>query len=272
MALTDLVGPAVNAVSNAFNGAFALIQPVGRSIDRIVPDVVIEESHSDESAITFDPVQGGSNVSDHVIDRPPSVEIRGGFSNSSAGYVGYVQEQYQALLKLKASKRPFSLSTGKRAYKSMLIQAIQVVTDQHSEYVLMFRAILVNVNIVRGSSAADPSTTAASSDQANQANPSKTAGTTNAGTIEAKPIDAQSFAGSYGPGSALNPGTDVAAGSIGDTSFGAVGQSLSGLSPPTGGVDVGELVATDPSTGGVVSTVPASPGYNPFAVGAFGGT
>jgi len=269
MALTDLVGPAINALS----GAIASIQPIGRSIGEIYPDVVIEEGHRDESIVTAEPVQGGAIVTDHIFDRPPSVEIRGGFSNSSAGYVGYVQEQYQALLKLKASKRPFFLSTGKRGYQNMVIQAIAVTTDSRSENVLMFTAICVNINIVRTASAAsDPTTASPAASQADQANPSSTAGVSNSGTIEARPVDAQSFAGAYGPGSNLNPGSAAAPGSIGDSSFGAVGSGLSGLSaPPLVSTDVGELIATGPG-GNVVSTVPASPGYNPFATGTFGGT
>lgn len=270
MAITDLVGPALNAVS----GAIALIQPVGRSIGDIFPDVVIEESHSDESIVTQDPVQGGSIVTDHIFDRPPVVAIRGGFSNSSAGYIGYVQEQYQALLRLKAKKTPFFLSTGKRSYRSMVVQALQVVTDPRSEYVLMFTAICVNINIVRGSSASsDPSTAAPAANQADQANPAGSAGVSNSGTISANQVGDTAFAGAYGPGSSLNPGSGVSAGAIGDSSFGAVGEGLAGISaPPLGEVDVGELVASDPATGQILGTVPASPGYNPFATGAFGGT
>ncbi len=271
MALTDLVGPALGQVS----GALAMIQPIGRSIADIYPDVVIEESHSDESIVTRDPVQGGSVVTDLIFDQSPIVAIRGGFSNSSAGYEGYIQEQYQELLALKASKRPFFLSTGKRAYRRMVIQALQVVTDPRSEYVLMFTAICVNINIVRGSSSAasDPTTAGPAASQSDQANPAGSAGVSNAGTVAANPVGETAFAGAYGPGSSLNPGSGVAAGSVGDSSFGAVGSGLAGISaPPVGAVDVGEATFSDPATGNVLGTTPASPGYNPFATGAFGGT
>lgn len=276
MAITDLVGPVVDALTDSV----ALIQPVGRSIADIYPDVVIEEGHADESIVTQDPVQGGSIVTDHIFDRPPTVAIRGGFSNSSAGYVGYVQEQYQALLKLKASKKPFFLSTGKRPYRNMVIQALQVVTDSRSEYVLMFTAICVNINIVKGSSAAsDPSTAAPAANQSDQADPASTAGVSNSGTVSANPVSETAFAGAYGPGSALNPGSGVAAPSATEANSGAtfsatlggtIGGS-SGFSPaaPISGFDAGEVTFSDPSTGAVVATTPP---YNPFAVGAFGGT
>jgi hypothetical protein len=267
MAITDLVGP---VIGGAVGSALALIQPVGRSIGQIFPDVVIEESHADESIVTQDPVQGGALVTDHIFDRPPLVAIRGGFSNSSAGYVGYVQEQYQELLRLKAAKTPFFLSTGKRPYRDMVIQAIQVVTDPRSEYVLMFTAICVHINIVKGSTAGnDPTTGGPASNQANQTDPAASAGVSNSGTVAANPVSETAFAGAYGPGSVLNPGSGVAAGSIGDGSFGAVSEGLSGISaPPTAVGEVGELTVE----GLPEATVPASPGYNPFATGAFGGT
>jgi hypothetical protein len=273
MPVTDLVGPALDAISDAI----ALIQPVGRSIGQIYPDVTIEEGHQDESIVTADPVQGGALVTDHIFDRPPSVVIRGGFSNSSAGYVGYVQEQYQELLKLKASKTPFSLSTGKRPYEGMVIQALSVVTDPHSEYVLMFVANCVHINIVKDAKASDPSTAAPASDPANQADPSATAGVSNSGSVSTSQVGETAFAGAFNPGAfSETPSTaDLNSGSaLGGTLGGSAGFSLSGVSPPplaTG--EVGELTASDPAGNALPgATVPASPGYNPFATGAFGGT
>lgn len=214
MPLIDLVGPALDSVTDgAFSGALAMIQPQGRSIGQIFPDVVIEEGHRDESIITQEPVEGGAVVSDHVIDRPPTVEIRGGFSNSTAGYVGYVQEQYQALLALKASKKPFKLSTGKRLYKSMLINRIAVITDPHSEYTLMFVASCQFVNIVQTqSSGAGTDTTAAATSQSDQANPASTAGVSNAGNVEAQGVGSQAFAGSFSPGGTGSPSFDLSGG------------------------------------------------------------
>lgn len=253
--------------------SYALIQPSARAIGQIYADVTVEENHRDESVITRHPVEGGATIGDHAFDLPPLVEIRGGFSNSTAGYVGYVQEQYQALLALKASKRPFALYTGKRRYQDMLIAGISVITDPRTENVLMFTAVCQHITIVRTQTSRGGNGTdaAPASDPSNQADPASTGSVTNAGNVEAQGVGSQAFAGAYGPGSSLNPGSGVASSAIGDTSFGAVGESLSGLSPaaPVSGFDAGEITFSDPATGEVLGTTPP---YNPFATGAFGGT
>ncbi|MDE9571261.1 phage baseplate protein, partial [Xenorhabdus bovienii] len=58
------------------------------------------------------------------------------------------KEIYEQLLKLKASKEPFDVTTGKRQYKNMLIRAIEVTTDKTSENVLMVTLTLREVIIV----------------------------------------------------------------------------------------------------------------------------
>lgn len=253
--------------------SYALIQPGARAIGQIYADVTVEENHRDESVITRHPVEGGATIGDHAFDLPPLVEIRGGFSNSTAGYVGYVQQQYQALLALKASKRPFVLFTGKRRYKDMLIAGISVITDPRTENVLMFTAVCQHITIVRTqtSSSGSGGDAAPASNPSDQADPASTGSVSNSGNVEAQGVGSQAFAGAYGPGSSLNPGSGSAPGSIGDSSLGAVGEGLSGLSQPAPvlGVDAGEITFSDPSTGEVLGTTPA---YNPFATGAFGGT
>lgn len=236
--------------------SYALIQSSARAIGQIYADVTVEESHRDESVITRHPVEGGATIGDHAFDLPPIVEIRGGFSNSTAGYVGYVQEQYQALLALKASKQPFDLYTGKRRYQDMLIAGISVVTDPRTEFVLMFTVVCQHITIV---------STQTSSSPGSQADPASTGGVTNGGNVEGQDVGSQAFAGSFNPGN-----TNIDGGTLNSPSFTA---SMDGISPPTATAEVGELTATDAAGNALPeATVPASPGYNPFATGAFGGT
>lgn len=60
----------------------------GRSIETIMPDVVLEEIHRDDLIITDHPVEKGAGTSDHAFKRPEEVEIRCGWSNSPAEYEG----------------------------------------------------------------------------------------------------------------------------------------------------------------------------------------
>lgn len=244
--------------------SYALIQPSARAIGQIYADVTVEENHRDEVIITQHPVEGGGVITDHAFKRPAELEIRCGFSNSSAGYVGYVQEQYRALLSLQLARQPFTVYTGKRRYRNMIIRGISVVTDPHSENTLMATVALQEVIIV------STQTTSAGSGQgggsgtpggnADQANPASTGSITNGGNVSTVDVGPQAFSGAFSPGSTAAPG-DLGLG-------GAVGEGLSGLSAPTYSVDVGEMTIQDGETGEILNQgpEPAQP-LNVFGAG-----
>ncbi len=125
----------------------------------IVPSVVISEKHMDATEITEHPVQRGAAISDHAYDRPSEVTMELGFAGggslidmfdlgTGASLGKSPKEVYQQLIKLKSSKEPFDITTGKRQYKNMLIRAIEVTTDKTSENVLMVTLTLREVIIV----------------------------------------------------------------------------------------------------------------------------
>jgi hypothetical protein len=115
---------------------YALISSTTRAIGTIIPDIVTEELNRDESVITDHPVDTGTAISDHVFDLPSQVEMRCGFSNSTAQTEGYVQAVYQEFLALRATRQPFNVTTGKRQYSNMLIRSLAVQTDASSEFAL----------------------------------------------------------------------------------------------------------------------------------------
>lgn len=131
---------------------YALISTGKRQIGTMIPNVVLEEIHRDELQITQHPVESGSPVSDHAFMQPVSVEMRCGWSNSTARSEGYVQAVYSALQALQQARQPFSVTTGKRSYNDMLIRSLIVRTDPDSEYALMVIALLQQVTIVGSAS------------------------------------------------------------------------------------------------------------------------
>jgi len=246
--------------------SYALIQPSARAIGQIYADVTVEENHRDEVIITQHPVEGGGVITDHAFKRPAELEIRCGFSNSSAGYVGYVQEQYRALLSLQLARQPFTVYTGKRRYRNMIVRGISVVTDPHSENTLMATVALQEVIIVStqttaaqqgNTQAGGTATPGASGDQAN---PASTGGITNGGNVSTVDVGPQAFSGAFSPGSTAEPG-DLGLG-------GAVGEGLSGLSASNYSVDVGEMTIQDGETGEIRNQgpEPAQP-LNVFGAG-----
>lgn len=65
-----------------------------RKIGTIIPDVTIEESHSDRLTVTQHPIVDGTQIADHAFRLPPTITMRLGFSNSNvvgAGVQGFTE-------------------------------------------------------------------------------------------------------------------------------------------------------------------------------------
>jgi hypothetical protein len=143
-------------------GNVALIAGGQRSIGGIYPHVTMEEVHEDRLQITQHPIDTGTPVTDHSFMQPYTVEIRCGWSDSTAATQGFVQTVYQELLALQASRQPFAVRTGKRAYTSMLMASLGVKTDPDSEYALMVTIIAQQIIIVGSSATSSSSPTSGS--------------------------------------------------------------------------------------------------------------
>lgn len=231
----------------ALDGNYAYITAAGRSIGNIIPDVVVEEAHQDRLVITQHPVEGGGLISDHAYKMNPVVEIRAGFSDSSAGQAGYSRERYDALRQIQDAKQLISVYTGKRAYRNMLPAGIAIVTDEKTENSLIAILALEQLTLVSvQTTSADTATPA--SDPANQADPASTGSVANMGSVDGIGQGSQSFAGAFNPGN-FNPDGGVA----GTGSFGfdplpgspALAANLDGISPAMS-VTLPEISVTAP--------------------------
>ncbi len=156
----------------------------GRSLAGIIPNVVLEESHTDELTITNHPVERGASITDHAFKNPSQVTVHYGFGQSGAllsalSGASDPKTVYQQLLDIQASRIPFDLVTGKRSYSNMLIATLSETTDLQSENVLIVTATMREILIVDTSVV-----TLAPADA--QASPEKTAGAENAGTKQAQ--------------------------------------------------------------------------------------
>jgi hypothetical protein len=115
----------------------AFFVPHRRSIGGIVAEVTIDEQGSDDVQITEHPVEQGAPIADHAFKRPSIVTIRAGWSRQYAWDLSAESGVYGLLLSWQAALLPFDVITGKRNYTNMLIERLQVQTDQHSEFALM---------------------------------------------------------------------------------------------------------------------------------------
>lgn len=154
---------------------YALISSPMRAISFLIPDVVIEELHTDDLAVTDHPVETGAAISDHAFKLPARVEIRCGWSNSNAEAEGYVQQINAALISLQAKREPFTVYTGKRVYQNMLAGRVGVETNAEAENALLVSIGLREVIITQ------TQTTGAA--QSAQAMPEKTGSISETGTV-----------------------------------------------------------------------------------------
>jgi len=183
--------------------ATAFIQPP-RAIGFIIPECVVQETHSDRLQVTQHPVELGAAISDHAFVLPFEVSIRFGFSGvagpaarfgfgSGAGsFPGVMIGIYAALQGLMQQREPFVIITGKRLYQNMLLTDMEVTTDQHTENVLMVEAHCQQVIIVATSSV--PATPAQ-----NQQLAPKTIEQTSLGSVQLQPVSQPTVAG-FGSG------------------------------------------------------------------------
>ena len=127
-----------------------------RAIGTVIPQVLIEEVNRDDVEITKHPVEFGSPITDHSYKQPVEVMLRVGWSNAG-NYPGYINDVYNALLDLQASRQPFDVFTGKRHYTNMLFASlIQVTNEGSSDHALMVQALLREIIIVSTSAVQAP--------------------------------------------------------------------------------------------------------------------
>lgn len=148
-----------------------------RRIDQVHATLVVEESGTDDLEMTQHPVQRGANITDHAYVKPSQLSMRIMFDDSEIP----LEESYQNLLDLQASREPFEIITGKRMYRNMLFKSIGVTTDKATEQVLAVSCSFQQVILV------DVTVTTVPPRRVQKA-PGKTGGTDKAGPKQAKPV------------------------------------------------------------------------------------
>lgn len=190
----DLLKGAAPAIAGGLVSALFMTR---RSIGGIIPDVTIEEHHTDSLTITDHPVEQGAAITDHAFKNPAEVTMYVAWSNASlllssvvggsifSGRLNDVTDLYGKLLTLQESRVPFDLVTGKRTYNNMLIKQIANTTDKDSENALFLSIHMRQVIIVETS-------TVFLAPTENQATPADTGPVENTGTQQPIPSTNQS--------------------------------------------------------------------------------
>ncbi len=109
-------------------------------------DVVLSEQHTDELTITHHPVEQGADITDHAFCEPAQLTIKGGMKSADQSTL---KEYYNELRTLQSSREPFTVVTGKRSYKNMLMKRLSLTTDCNTENILQFTAHLEQIIIAQ---------------------------------------------------------------------------------------------------------------------------
>jgi hypothetical protein len=137
------------------------------TIDHVIIDVTLSERHTVSSEITENPVEEGAAVTDHVHINPEELVIDGIISDYNqnipifgpiiqgvqklSGYYGETKrsvEAYNELVRIKNLRQPIQVTTGLKAYDSMIIQEISVDRDKSKSTALYFSITLRQIRIV----------------------------------------------------------------------------------------------------------------------------
>ena len=234
---------------------FALISNPGTMIGDIIPHVTIEEVYRDEVVTTDHPVEMGAAVTDHAFRRPATIEIRCGWSNSTAQSSGCVAQVYEQLLALQeeSRERPVDIFTPRRFYETMVMGQVQAIRDPNSNAILACSVACRKIIIVESQTTGG--------DAGTQADPASTASPADSGPVSTTPGQGYDF-------SQANVGTmgDAAAyaGQAPQTSFTGVGETAFG-----GGYSVGSIQGAD--AGAYAAQAPGT-SFSGVGETAFGGS
>jgi hypothetical protein len=161
-------------------------KPQTRSIGGIQAQVTIEEVERDELTVTEHPIEQGAPIADHAFKRPSEVVIRAGWNTQKAKDISAATGVYGLLLSWQAALQPFTLYTGKRVYRDMLITSLVVTTDSTSEFALLATITCKQVILV---STREAKVSAASQSEGDHAEPQQTSTPADTGTKSATAAD-----------------------------------------------------------------------------------
>jgi hypothetical protein len=145
-------------------------------IGTVTVDAAVFIKHSISSSMTKNPVEEGAQVTDHVELNPQAISIqgvisdtpldfnvlndivKGNFKNLGKSFSDGVKsslnkssrsvEQYQALMELWKSRKPFQVITGLKVYDSMILTKLDVDQTSTTGQAIHFNADIEEIRII----------------------------------------------------------------------------------------------------------------------------
>lgn len=183
--MSTLTGYVKAAAVGALGQLADVLLSTRASLSYIIPQVVLEEEHTDDVTVTDNPIETGAPVSDHSFALPSQLTMVIGWSESLNPFdisatSTTAQDAADVLLDLQAQREPFNVTTLTRKYTDMLITSIRQRVTQETIKAPIFEVSLRKVFLVDTAVATLPPIT-------QQAQPEKTAAPVDSGPKQVTP-------------------------------------------------------------------------------------
>lgn len=121
--------------------------PQAGRIGSLQLDATISENHVATAQITNEPVEQGSNISDHIVNDPEEITIEGFITNTpvTGGFGNNTQAAFDTLFQLREARQLITVVTAYRVYSDMAIRRIAIPRDRFTGQSLRFTVDLVKV-------------------------------------------------------------------------------------------------------------------------------
>ena len=123
-------------------------------------DATLDESHDWRNEVTQNPVETGTPITDHVIEKADKLRLQGVITNSplygefAGQYFGgdttspRIQTAFEAIRELVKSKEAVTVYTKHAVYTSMVIESVSIPRNAQLGEEIQFTMELVNVRLV----------------------------------------------------------------------------------------------------------------------------
>lgn len=128
---------------------FSSFQGVNKSIQDLEIDIVSSEVIELPSETTDNPIESGSEVTDHIINKPTTLRMVCQIGGSTLlNFADRKLEGYEALKKLRDDKLPVTVVSGLETFSNMLINNITIDRNLQNASVLQFQIEFKQAKIV----------------------------------------------------------------------------------------------------------------------------
>lgn len=133
--------------------------PPTKKIGGITIDAFVQEVHKHNADVTQYPVETGADISDHIIDRPLQLELRGISSSITIGlfdfrFPNHHFDVWNQLNSIMTNRETTTVVTGLKVYDNMAITSIRTERDKSINGAIDFYMTLQELRIVQSLSVA----------------------------------------------------------------------------------------------------------------------